>query len=92
MSGMYLDEEVKTLKDDSAHYLVNLRKHHDELMLDSIPSENLGEYIELVKFFSFIESEIRGMRHQLNVEVFNANFRSMVESKQFEDSVFVAGS
>ena len=89
---MYKDEEVKTLKDDSEFYLANLRKHYDELMLDSIPIENLGKYIELVKFFLFIESEIRGMRHQLNVEVFNANFRSMVESRQFEDSVFVAGS
>ena len=89
---MYKDEEVKTIKDNSECYLANLRKHYDELMSDSIPSEKLGKYIELVKFFLFIESEIRGMRHQLNVEVFNANFRSMVESRQFEDSVFVAGS
>ncbi len=81
---MYLKEEVKTLKDDSKHYLVNLRKHYNELMLDSIPSENLGEYIEIVKHFSFVESEIRDMRHQLNIEVFNANFRSMIESRKFE--------
>jgi len=89
---MYLYEEVKTLKDDSERYLVNLRKHYDELMLESIPCENLGEYIDLVKFFSFIESEIRDMRHQLNIEVFNANFRSLIESRKFENNVYVVGS
>jgi hypothetical protein len=79
-------ETLSKLKQSLDQSLIELQKLHKEVMLHTI-ADDIRDYLDLLDYYDYIESEIRGMKHELFSKVSLANLNLIIKRENFDQHV-----